>query len=441
MLLYQVTARIGRLALAAALVGLGVGLLAIAPARPLQAQAPDVVIDAATADLGERLGVAPDDFEVLRVASVIWNNGCIGAAEQNEACTEAEVPGFALWLSDGAVAYRYHSDTTGAALRLAESMIPLSQVPVAPLPQGATSALALERFLDLLAGAGFDEIIQLELAALRDWIPGAFSPHYIVGDATLEIFEVATVGEVDAAIERLQQFGGAAELGEDQALWRYETLIVILLSSSERAEIRGIVSGLIGAPAVETTLAAPRPRPSAALDTSVAAVLDALRRAEIEATLTDVSVHRPFLPPDALSAVLRAGDTSIEVYALLDPDAVAQAVRDASADSAASAGWVIWTRGSTLVLIEGLGHESRALLDVISEVFGATAFIGEGLAGPTPEAIVDTPGAPGALPATGNGGIDDDEAPLWVWGVIAAVAVAVIAAGGAYRVWLRGRTP
>jgi len=218
MRLSQVTARIGRLGLAAALVALGVGLLAMAPARPLQAQASDVVIDAATADLGERLSVAPGDFEVLRLASVIWNNGCIGAAEQNEACTEAEVPGFALWLSDGAVAYRYHSDTTAAALRLAESMIPLSQVPVAPLPQGATPALALERFLDLLAGAGFDEIVVQELAALRDWIPGAFSPHYIVGDATLEIFEVATVGEVDAAIERLQQFGGDAELGDEHVV-------------------------------------------------------------------------------------------------------------------------------------------------------------------------------------------------------------------------------
>jgi len=217
---------------------------------------------------------------------------------------------------------------------------------------------------------------------------------------------------------------------------------VILLTSSERAEIRGILSGLIGAPTVETTLTAPRPRPSAAaLDTSVAALIDALGRAEIEAMQTDVAVHRPFLPPDALSAVLRAGDTSIEVYALLDPDAVAQAVRDASADSAASVGWVIWTRGSTLVLIEGLGRESRALLDVISEVFGATAFLGEGVAGPAPEPIVDAPGAPEALPATGNGGIDDDEAPLWVWGVIAAVAVGAIAAGGAYRIWLRGRTP
>lgn len=415
---------------------------ALAPLQSAHGQAPDSVVSAATADLGVRLSIAPVDIAVLRVESVIWNDGCIGAAEQNEACTEALVPGFALWLSDGDVAYRYHSDETGRVLRLGESMIPLSQVPVAPLPQGATPGSALERFLDHLAGAGFDEILVQELAALRDWIPGSFSPHYIVGDATLEIFEVASLGEVDAAIARLRQFGGDADLGEDQALWRYETLIVILLRASERPAVLDVVSGLIGPPTVETTLDSPRPRPDpAALDTTVAAVLDALKRERIEAALSDVAVHRPFLPTDALSAVLSAEGVSIEVFALLDPGAVTAALEDALAEPALSAGFVIWTRGSTLVLVEGSGRAQAPLIDAISAVLGAPAFLGEGVTGPTPDPVVEPDAPPEALPATGNGGLDDEEPPAWVWGAIVAVAMGMVALGGVYRLWLRRRAP
>ena len=49
----------------------------------------------------------------------------------------ALVDGFVLWLSDGEVAYRYHTDATGAVLRLAESGIALGEVAGAPLPEGA----------------------------------------------------------------------------------------------------------------------------------------------------------------------------------------------------------------------------------------------------------------------------------------------------------------
>lgn len=75
----------------------------------------------------------------------------------------------------------------------------------------------------------------------------------------------------------------------------------------------------------------------------------------------------------------------------------------------------------------------------ISMAAGAAALVGAAVIGPTePPAPAQEPTA---LPATGNGGIEDDGGPpAWVWGVIAAVAVAAIAAGGAYRLWLRSRS-
>ena len=111
-------------------------LLALAPAGPAHAQAPAGVVAAATADLAEQLDADPAGLELLRSEAVVWSDGCLGVHEPDIACTTALVDGFALWLSDGDVAYRYHTDATGTVVRLAESGIALGEVAGAPLPEG-----------------------------------------------------------------------------------------------------------------------------------------------------------------------------------------------------------------------------------------------------------------------------------------------------------------
>ena len=111
-------------------------LLALAPAGPAHAQAPAGVVHAAAADLAEQLDADPAGLELLRSEAVVWSDGCLGVHEPDIACTTALVDGFALWLSDGDVAYRYHTDATGTVVRLAESGIALGEVAGAPLPEG-----------------------------------------------------------------------------------------------------------------------------------------------------------------------------------------------------------------------------------------------------------------------------------------------------------------
>ena len=111
-------------------------LLALAPAGPAHAQAPAGVVHAVTADLAEQLDADPAGLELLRSEAVVWPDGCLGVHEPDIACTTALVDGFALWLSDGDVAYRYHTDATGTVVRLAESGIALGEVAGAPLPGG-----------------------------------------------------------------------------------------------------------------------------------------------------------------------------------------------------------------------------------------------------------------------------------------------------------------
>ena len=112
-------------------------LAALAAPGRLYAEAPDSVVEAAQADLAERLGGAdPAAYELLRTEAVTWSDYCLGVYEPDIACATALASGFVLWLSDGEVAYRYHTDATGAAVRLAESGIPLDRVAGAPLPGG-----------------------------------------------------------------------------------------------------------------------------------------------------------------------------------------------------------------------------------------------------------------------------------------------------------------
>ena len=112
-------------------------LAALAVPGRLHAEAPAGVVEAAQADLAERLGGAdPAAYTVLRAEAVTWSDYCLGIYEPDVACATAIVDGFALWLSDGEVAYRYHTDGTGSAVRLAESGIPLDLVAGAPLPEG-----------------------------------------------------------------------------------------------------------------------------------------------------------------------------------------------------------------------------------------------------------------------------------------------------------------
>ena len=111
-------------------------LLALAPAGPAHAQVPPDVVQAATAHLAEQLDADPAGLELLRSEAVVWSDGCLGVHEPDIACTTALVDGFALWLSDGDVAYRYHTDATGTVVRLAESGIALGEDEPAPLPEG-----------------------------------------------------------------------------------------------------------------------------------------------------------------------------------------------------------------------------------------------------------------------------------------------------------------
>jgi len=74
-------------------------------------------VQAAVADLAERLNLEPVEVEVVEVQPLDWPDACLGAARPREVCAQVVTPGYRVILSAEGRQYEYHTDL-GTALRL-----------------------------------------------------------------------------------------------------------------------------------------------------------------------------------------------------------------------------------------------------------------------------------------------------------------------------------
>jgi hypothetical protein len=73
----------------------------------------------ARADLAERLHIDPDTIKLVSVEAVNWPNGCLGVQTPGVMCTMVITPGYRVTLEAGGKQYEYHTNASGAAVRLA----------------------------------------------------------------------------------------------------------------------------------------------------------------------------------------------------------------------------------------------------------------------------------------------------------------------------------
>ncbi|MEE9276887.1 MAG: hypothetical protein V3V06_00575, partial [Dehalococcoidia bacterium] len=355
----------------------------LATVTTLHAQAapepPDSVLAAVTQDLAARTGADPGDIRLDRAESVTWNDACLGAAEEGELCAQVLTDGWVIWLGDGTYAHRYHTDLSGAALRLAQGQIPLSSVTDAPLPAGATPRPVAEGtptiapfsqpetvddFLALLQGAGFSDIPVLEIAVSRDWIPNAFSPHYIVGGATLEIFELGSPAEVEAALQNFPGNDGSRILPQDEVIWGAGSLVVILLDAGDHADLQDTISALLGPPAI---------RVSARL--TPGDVRQHLTAAGFDLPPVVMNVAREWIPVSGAASPVDA--TTVEIYQLASDAAVEAALQSLRLDEATvvpPANATIWASGSLIVILLN-APENPSLEKSLSDILGGPAIV------------------------------------------------------------------
>jgi len=129
--------------LAAALAGAMLLLLApTARAQEADPTLPASVEAAVITAAATEAGVPEADVEIVRVEAVTWADGCLGI-DSTEACTQALVEGYVVWVVAGGEAHRFHTDVE-SNVQLGESGILIAAVATAPLPADATARVIAE---------------------------------------------------------------------------------------------------------------------------------------------------------------------------------------------------------------------------------------------------------------------------------------------------------
>jgi len=75
-------------------------------------------VEAAKILLAGELNVETDQITVFQLQTITWPDSCLGLANQGEACSMVEIPGFRVTLTVGKTNYTYHTDLTGENIRL-----------------------------------------------------------------------------------------------------------------------------------------------------------------------------------------------------------------------------------------------------------------------------------------------------------------------------------
>ncbi len=78
-------------------------------------------VEAAKIVLANELKIEANQITVFLLNPTTWNDSCLELANQGEACSMVETPGFRVTLSVGEYNYTYHTDLTGENIRLETS--------------------------------------------------------------------------------------------------------------------------------------------------------------------------------------------------------------------------------------------------------------------------------------------------------------------------------
>ncbi len=67
--------------------------------------------------ISDRLGIAAESIQIIKVEKMDWSNACLGLPQAEETCAEVITPGWLLTFSINGQEYRYRADLAGTVLR------------------------------------------------------------------------------------------------------------------------------------------------------------------------------------------------------------------------------------------------------------------------------------------------------------------------------------
>lgn len=101
-----------------------------------------LALAAAKQTLSERLGISTDDIAVKFIEENQWSDGCLGAAQPDEMCTQALVAGYRIVLVAEGHEYEFHTNLDGSQVREFEKVVPKGQLGQVKVVRNALKFLA-----------------------------------------------------------------------------------------------------------------------------------------------------------------------------------------------------------------------------------------------------------------------------------------------------------
>ncbi len=88
------------------------------PTQAAASSTENKVVEAARTALANRLNISPFDISLSAIERVTFTNTCLDLADPTEACDPVDTPGFKIGLIVGAATFVFHTDLTGANIRM-----------------------------------------------------------------------------------------------------------------------------------------------------------------------------------------------------------------------------------------------------------------------------------------------------------------------------------
>ena len=87
--------------------------LTLVPPPGEEGEVPPELIDAIKADLAARLGISPEDIEVVSAEAVLWNDSSLGCPEKDYFYLQVITPGYQVILKANGKEYDYRANESG----------------------------------------------------------------------------------------------------------------------------------------------------------------------------------------------------------------------------------------------------------------------------------------------------------------------------------------
>ena len=166
--------------------------------------------------------------------------------------------------------------------------------------------------------------------------------------------------------------------------------------------------------------------------TSVEALAEALRSAGVDVLVTDERAVQPWIPADGVRLIV--GGAVVDVFLLANAKAVREATavrKNGPPEVQPAANVAVWLNGTAFIIL-GDAPDHSGVHDAIAGLIGPPQF--------TTVAGLPPPSPPGALPATGSGGLagEAEGEPIRVWGAVSVAFILLATVGyGAGMGWRR----